>query len=151
MYTRTGDDGSTGVLGGKRLPKYHPRLEAVGAVDEASAALGLARAVCQAPQTGSILMDIQHDLYAVMAELAAAPENVERYSLLEKSRLQWLETQSRCHLRVGPYSEGFHPAGGYTRWRHIGAGAHRLSVGLNAGLRNYWITVRSKIHFCSSI
>jgi cob(I)alamin adenosyltransferase len=44
IYTRAGDDGTTGVLGENRLPKYHPRMEALGVLDEASAALGLARA-----------------------------------------------------------------------------------------------------------
>ncbi|MCJ7706695.1 MAG: ATP:cob(I)alamin adenosyltransferase, partial [Anaerolineales bacterium] len=44
FYTRSGDDGTTGILGEGRVPKYHPRPEACGTVDEASAALGLARA-----------------------------------------------------------------------------------------------------------
>ena len=44
FYTTKGDDGTTGLLGEGRVPKYHIRMEAVGALDEASAALGLARA-----------------------------------------------------------------------------------------------------------
>ena len=102
FYTRTGDDGSTGLLGEGRLPKYHPRIEALGALDEASAALGLARALCQAPQTTPILADVQRDLYALMAEIAATPENAERFRTLRQAqdtdlgqeRLQWLETQT---------------------------------------------------------
>ena len=62
FYTRTGDDGKTGLLGEGRLPKYHPRMEALGTLDETSAALGLARALCKAPQTGPILVDMQRDL-----------------------------------------------------------------------------------------
>ena len=46
----TGDDGSTGLLGESRLPKYHLRIETLGALDEASAALGLARALTKSPQ-----------------------------------------------------------------------------------------------------
>lgn len=94
FYTRTGDDGRTGLLGEGRLPKYHPRIEALGTLDEASAALGLARALCVASQTKSILMDVQRDLYAMMAEIAATPENAERFQTLDLSRLQWLESQA---------------------------------------------------------
>ena len=94
FYTRTGDDGSTGLLGESRPLKYHPRIEALGALDEASAALGLARALCQAPQAKPILMDIQRDLYALMAEIAAAPENTERFQALEPLRIQWLESHA---------------------------------------------------------
>jgi len=94
FYTRTGDDGSTGVLGEGRLPKYHPRIEALGTMDEVSAALGFARALCQAPQTNAILMEVQRDLYAMMAEVAATPENVERFQTLGLPRVQWLEFQA---------------------------------------------------------
>lgn len=94
FYTRTGDDGSTGLLGEGRLPKYHLRIEALGSLDEASAALGLARALCQAPQTGLILTDVQRDLYSLMAEIASSPENVERFKTLGAPRVQWLESQA---------------------------------------------------------
>ena len=94
FYTRTGDDGSTGLLGEGRLPKHHPRIETLGALDEASAALGLARALCQAPQTKSILMEVQRDMYALMTEVAASSENLERFRTLGMSRVQWLESQA---------------------------------------------------------
>lgn len=45
IYTRTGDDGTTGLLGEGHLPEFHPRLETLGTIDEASAALGLARSL----------------------------------------------------------------------------------------------------------
>ena len=93
IYTRTGDTGSTGFLGEGRLPKYHPRIETLGALDEASAALGLARALCQAPQAKPILKDIQRDLYTLMTEIATSPENVERYRILGLQRVNWLESQ----------------------------------------------------------
>jgi cob(I)alamin adenosyltransferase len=94
FYTRTGDDGSTGVLGEGRLPKHHPRIETVGTLDEASAALGLARSLITSEQTKSILMEIQRDLYAVMAELAATPENASRFRTVTLSRVEWLESQT---------------------------------------------------------
>ena len=92
-YSRTGDDGYTGVLGEGRLPKSHPRLEAIGTIDEASAALGLVRAVSQSPQTAELLLAIQRDLYTLMAEVAASPENAPRFQIINADRISWLEQQ----------------------------------------------------------
>jgi cob(I)alamin adenosyltransferase len=94
FYTTKGDDGTTGLLGEGRVPKYHARMEAVGALDEASAALGLARAQCSAPQTAPILIEVQRDLYKLMAEVAATPENAERFRFIDAARVTWLEEQT---------------------------------------------------------
>jgi cob(I)alamin adenosyltransferase len=75
FYTRRGDDGYTGLLGPERVPKYDPRPEAYGTVDEAQAAMGLARASGCTSRTDKVLLSIQRDLYALMAELAAAGDN----------------------------------------------------------------------------
>ena len=91
-YTRTGDGGSTGILGEGRLPKNHPRIEALGVLDEVTAALGLSRALSQAPQTKPIILEIQRDLYALMAEIAATTETAGRFRTLESQRVQWLES-----------------------------------------------------------
>jgi cob(I)alamin adenosyltransferase len=72
VYTGRGDDGYTGLLGSERVPKYDLRPEAYGTVDEAQAAIGLARASGCTSQSERILLAIQRDLYALMAELAAA-------------------------------------------------------------------------------
>jgi cob(I)alamin adenosyltransferase len=94
IYTRTGDDGATGLLGERRLPKYHPRMEAIGVLDESSAALGLARALCKVPQTGQLLKEVQRDLYTIMAEVAATPESAQQFRTLDPGRVQWLESQA---------------------------------------------------------
>jgi len=94
LYTRTGDDGTTGLLGEDRVTKDHPRIEALGALDEASAALGLARATCQAPQTPPILRAVQRDLYKLMAEVAATPENAGKFKSIDAGRVKWLEEQA---------------------------------------------------------
>ena len=94
LYTGRGDDGTTGLLGEGRLPKYHPRMETLGALDEASAALGLARALARDPGTAAALVEIQRDLYALMAEVAAAPGNEGRFQVLDASRVEWLESQA---------------------------------------------------------
>jgi cob(I)alamin adenosyltransferase len=72
FYTGRGDDGTTRLLGPGRVPKYDLRPEAYGTVDEAQAALGLARAAGCQPSGAQILLDVQRDLYTLMAELAAA-------------------------------------------------------------------------------
>jgi cob(I)alamin adenosyltransferase len=94
FYTRTGDDGTTGLLGEDRVSKDHPRIEALGALDEASAALGLARASCLAPQTPPILREVQRDLYRLMAEVAATPENAHKFKGIDATRVTWIEEQA---------------------------------------------------------
>ncbi len=75
FYSRRGDDGYTGLLGPARVPKYDLRPEAYGTVDEAQAAIGLARAAGCTPRAGEILLAIQRDLYSLMAELAAEADS----------------------------------------------------------------------------
>jgi cob(I)alamin adenosyltransferase len=70
IYTRTGDDGSTGLAGGERVPKDHPRIEAIGSVDELNSAIGLLRAVALDPSVDQPLELIQHRLFDLGAELA---------------------------------------------------------------------------------
>ena len=94
FYTRTGDEGTTGLLGEGRVPKYDDRIEALGAVDEATAAIGLARSSAQAPQTAALLLEAQRDLYKLMAEVSATPENAARFRTIDESRVKWLEEQT---------------------------------------------------------
>ena len=94
FYTAKGDDGTTGLLGEGRVPKYHVRMEAIGALDEASAALGLARAQCSAPQAAPIILEAQRDLYKLMAEVASTPENASRFHFIDEARVKWLEEQT---------------------------------------------------------
>jgi cob(I)alamin adenosyltransferase len=72
IYTRKGDDGSTGLFDGSRVSKDHARCEAYGDVDELSAALGAARAFVEEKEIAESLLGIQKDLMAVGAQLADA-------------------------------------------------------------------------------
>jgi cob(I)alamin adenosyltransferase len=94
LYTRTGDDGFAGRLGEGRLPKNDPIFEAIGAVDEATAALGLARSTSNAVQAKILLLEAQKDLYFLMAELSASKENAERFRKINDTRVLWLEEQT---------------------------------------------------------
>jgi cob(I)alamin adenosyltransferase len=76
VYTRAGDDGTTGLFYGGRVAKDAPRPTAYGAVDEAQAAIGMARAECRGQgELDRLLVGLCHDLYVAMAELATLPEN----------------------------------------------------------------------------
>jgi cob(I)alamin adenosyltransferase len=86
IYTRTGDKGDTGLFGGGRVSKDHPRVEAYGEIDELNAFLGAARSIEIMPRIDEILVPIQRDLFSLGALLATPhPEKVEQQ--LQKARL----------------------------------------------------------------
>jgi cob(I)alamin adenosyltransferase len=78
VTTRTGDEGYTSLLGEGRVAKYHRRPETYGTVDEATSAIGVARAHLQDARMAEELYEIQRDLYVLMAELATPAENYEK-------------------------------------------------------------------------
>jgi cob(I)alamin adenosyltransferase len=86
IYTRTGDRGDTGLFGGGRVPKTHPRVEAYGDVDELNATLGLARAIEVMPRVDEVIVPVQRDLFAIGA-LLATPDGEKMKSHLEKARI----------------------------------------------------------------
>lgn len=94
LYTRTGDDGFTGLLGEGRVAKYMPQPDAYGTVDEASAAMGIARAAAQSNQTRQLLLLAQRDLYHLMAELAATQQAAAMFRVIDEARVNWLEAQT---------------------------------------------------------
>ena len=73
IYTRAGDDGRTALFGGGRVAKDHPRVTAYGEVDELNSALGWALTLVSSEQTAHRLTLVQHDLFALGAELATPP------------------------------------------------------------------------------
>ncbi|MBI5801401.1 MAG: cob(I)yrinic acid a,c-diamide adenosyltransferase [Verrucomicrobia bacterium] len=80
IATRTGDNGTTGLMYNRRVSKCHPRVEAYGTVDELNAALGLARASATHEFISSNLLLIQRDLVTLMGELATGTEDLTRYA-----------------------------------------------------------------------
>jgi cob(I)alamin adenosyltransferase len=96
IYTRTGDDGTTGRLYGGRISKADPAAEAYGSVDETVAALGLARALSGNTGLREGLLDVQRELFVVGADLAANPPERGRLepgvSLVTDAMVERLET-----------------------------------------------------------
>jgi cob(I)alamin adenosyltransferase len=86
IYTRTGDAGDTGLFGGGRVPKDHPRVQAYGSVDELNASLGMARALEPMPRIDDVLLPIQRDLFSLGA-LLATPDAVKMREHLEKASI----------------------------------------------------------------
>ena len=70
IVTRTGDDGTTGLADGRRVPKHDPHIEALGAVDELNSFVGLLAAEAHDPATAELLAAIQNDLFDLGGELA---------------------------------------------------------------------------------
>ena len=86
IYTKTGDEGDTGLFGGGRVGKDHPRVEAYGDIDELNAVLGMARAVEMMPRIDEVLVPVQRDLFAIGA-LLATPNRDKMREQLQKARV----------------------------------------------------------------
>ena len=86
IYTKTGDRGDTGLFGGGRVPKNHPRVAAYGDVDELNAVLGLVIATEPLPRIDDVLLPIQRDLFAIGA-LLATPNQEKMRQHLEKAQI----------------------------------------------------------------
>ena len=93
FYTGRGDDGTTDLLGA-RVTKDDLRIEALGALDEATSAIGLGRSLAENDQVQSVLIESQRDLYRVMAELAFTPDVLPESYVFAQERVAWLEAQT---------------------------------------------------------
>jgi cob(I)alamin adenosyltransferase len=102
IYTRTGDKGMTGLVGGKRASKDSPRIWAIGTVDELNAAIGLARALKPDP----ILAGVQNDLFDLGAELAGAPPRIRQSHITALEKLM-----DARNAKLGPLREFILPGG----------------------------------------
>lgn len=91
IYTKTGDDGETGLFAGPRVAKDHPRIEAYGTVDELNAMLGMIRADPLPPGFDPLLQQIQNDLFNLGAELATPDPQAKGTMLLSEASITDLE------------------------------------------------------------
>ena len=94
IYTRTGDQGTTGLVDGSRLPKHAARMEAIGAVDEANSAVGLAVVALAGCSHAEALIRIQNDLFDLGADLATPGDDFASSEMVLRivpSQALWLE------------------------------------------------------------
>ena len=89
--SRTGDDGFTDVLGEGRVSKSDLRIETLGSIDEATSALGMARAGWIYIETDYLIELIQRSLYRIMSEIAATPQNANKFRSVNTQEVRWLE------------------------------------------------------------
>jgi cob(I)alamin adenosyltransferase len=142
-----GDDGTTCFIGPGRLPKCDLRIETLGTLDEASAAIGVAKACVEPPIIKDKLTHIQRDLYRLMSEVATDPEVETGLKKIDRDALDWLddeieamETQIKC-------PEGFIVPGDTIGGAHLDLArvtvrrAERCLVLLSTdgGVRNHWL------------
>jgi len=105
FYTRSGDDGATAIYGQtERIPKYHPRPAAYGAIDEAQAVLGLIRAGNSQTRTQKIIVRMERDLYLMMGELAVADDVTLPARPIDQTDVDWLENTAAA---LGETTGGF--------------------------------------------
>ena len=117
IATKTGDDGTTALLFGKRVPKTHLRIVTNGEIDELRAALGMCRAFTQQAKVRPLLLEIQKELIHFMGELAC--ENSQQEHYLEKYGDQVI--QPEMETRLTQAIEAIEARGGsFKGWRHPG-------------------------------
>jgi cob(I)alamin adenosyltransferase len=110
IYTRTGDDGTTGLVDGSRASKADPRLHVVGSVDEANAAIGMAR-LHASPATARALGRVQNDLFDLGADLAT-PDGIDGALRIVAAQVDWLEAQiDAANEGLAPLTSFILPAG----------------------------------------
>ena len=149
IYTKTGDDGTTGLVGGSRVSKADSIIECYGTVDELNAAIGLA-AVSASSELLDELRRVQADLFVIGSNLATPLDSPLRASLpkLEESMVQRLENAiDETTARLAPLTHFILPGG-----RELGARLHlartvcrraeRLVVALPGGSESFAIIVR---------
>lgn len=94
FYTRTGDKGTTGIIGAARVLKSDLRIEAIGSVDEANAALGFFRSFMDSTDAlWETILLIQKKLYFVMSDLASQDADDERFVRITEEDVHWLELE----------------------------------------------------------
>ncbi len=95
IYTKKGDKGETSLIGGKRVPKYHDRIEAYGTVDELNSYIGLIRDQEIDKLTKGILFNIQKKLFIIQSSLAMDPNVEDRFNLpqIDKNDIDILEKE----------------------------------------------------------
>ncbi len=110
IYTRTGDDGSTGLFAGERVSKNHPRMEVCGTLDELNALLGAALAAKPAPEPATLLLEIQRQIFSLGADLATA--GGKSTTRIGESEVKFLEAEIDRMTAVLPELKNFILPGG---------------------------------------
>jgi cob(I)alamin adenosyltransferase len=93
IYTRTGDDGTTGLIGGKRVSKDSPRIEACGSLDELNAMIGVVRSHALPESIQKVLQRVQEELFILGAELAVPADADSKRAVFDEDHVRNLEIE----------------------------------------------------------
>ncbi len=107
FFTARGDDGTTGLPGGKRISKDDDVIETLGALDEANSAFGLARSLVQSDGTADLIRHIQRNLQTLMGEVAMAGGGEKDVVVIQIDYVNWLEEQVAFFGDMVPPFHGF--------------------------------------------
>jgi len=112
IYTKTGDRGETGLFAGPRVRKDDPRIEAYGTVDELNAVLGIARGQALPPAIDDLVAEIQHQLFALGAELATPDPDARGMRWTDAAAVERLEAAiDQFDGRLPPLAQFILPGG----------------------------------------
>ena len=140
IYTKTGDDGATGLFGGKRVRKDDPRIECIGAIDELNAALGLATAAGDNSSIIAKLEKVQNELFTVGSQIATPPGSNLPSNLtpLEQSSIARLESEiDAADAELPPLRQFILPGGSELAARlHLARAVCRRAERLLVGFAN---------------
>lgn len=119
IYTRKGDSGTTGIIGGTRLPKHHIRIESYGTVDELNSYIGLLRDIINDQTIIAVLLEVQDRLFTIGSHLASDPEKSNmQLPQLHESDVQYLETSIDQMDEALPPMKSFVLPGGHVSVSH---------------------------------
>jgi len=121
IYTKTGDDGTTSLIGGTKVPKSHFRIEAYGTVDELNSYVGLCRDLLTDPSARTILSEVQDRLFTVGSSLACDPEKAPGMALpdLKEEDIHLLEKEIDRMTELLPAMKHFILPGGQVAVSHL--------------------------------
>ncbi len=138
IYTRTGDEGKTGLFGGARVMKNDPRVEAYGTIDELNACLGVVVSSDLPIELRETILRLQKELFVLGAEVACEPSKLDRLKMkfLEQDSVEWMEESIDEHEKHLPPLSNFILPGGSKSGaalhlaRTVARRAERLSLSL---------------------
>ena len=112
IYTKGGDKGETGLLGGRRLPKNDIRIESYGSVDELNSWVGLIRDLTDFPKVEGVLEEIQNKLFVIGSELASDPSKEWDFAKVQNADVELLEKEiDRMEKDLQPLKNFLLPGG----------------------------------------
>lgn len=154
IYTRTGDDGTTSLFSGGRVPKTHLRVESYGTADELNSVLGLARALKPHPTTDHYLGQIQRQLFNLGADLATPLDSASSWVVrMDAETVRWLEEAiDTLTAELPPLTNFILPGGSPAAAQiHVGRTVCRRAERIVVALKEYEPVGEYVVHYLNRL